>query len=167
MIENRTLSLITVLFAALSLGACSSSDAGDYCKHHFEVHADHLESIASLNLFVSGGDLSGELSIPGAALTGLAANEVDALFADAGNIFTVQSESECAVAVTASDRVSDAIGAHFEAHCGSDNKLGTIDITLFDHLAELDELEASVTTSATAKHFAISRQCDAPIFRLE
>lgn len=167
MIEYRTLPIVAALFAVISLGACSDSDSGDYCKHHFEVHAEHRESIASLDLLVSGGDLSGEVSIPGAALAGLAANDIDALFGDAGNFFAVQSESDCEVTVTASNSVSDTMSAEFEAHCGADNKLGKIDITLFEHLAELDELEASVTTSATAKHFAISRQCDAPIFRLE
>tara|TARA_R110002096_G_scaffold6206_10_gene28602 strand:+ start:13405 stop:13911 length:507 start_codon:yes stop_codon:yes gene_type:complete len=167
-IEYRIVPAAAVLIAVVSLGGCSGDDGGDYCKHHSEVHADHIESVASLNLMASGdGELSGEMTIPRAALTALEASDIDALLADAGNFFTVQSDSECLISVAASNALSDPIAAMFEAHCGADNKLGRIDITLFDRLADLDELEASVTTTATAKHFAISRQCDAPIFRLE
>jgi hypothetical protein len=55
----------------------------------------------------------------------------------------------------------------FESQCGEDNRLRQLDIALFDLLPNLDEVEVSMTTPATQKRFAINRQCDAPIFRLD
>jgi hypothetical protein len=38
---------------------------------------------------------------------------------------------------------------------------------LFDIISELEEVEAHFTTPVTQKRFAISRQCDSAIFRLQ
>ncbi len=56
---------------------------------------------------------------------------------------------------------------NFEASCGLDNKIGQINVVLFDQLEALEEVVVSVTTPATSKRFGISRQCDGPIFRLD
>jgi hypothetical protein len=56
---------------------------------------------------------------------------------------------------------------NFAASCGLDNKIGQIDVVLFDHLEAIEEVVVSVATPATSKRFGISRQCDGPIFRLD
>jgi hypothetical protein len=62
---------------------------------------------------------------------------------------------------------SGTISASFESRCGAGNKIGQVDVLIFDSSPELEEVEVLVTTPATSKHFAISRQCDAAIFRLD
>ena len=46
-------------------------------------------------------------------------------------------------------------------------KLKQVDVTLLDVVAELGEIEVIITTEATSKRFAISRQCPSAIFRLD
>lgn len=48
-----------------------------------------------------------------------------------------------------------------------DGGLRQLDIGVFDLLPELQEIEVTVVTPVTQKHFAISRQCERPIFGLE
>jgi hypothetical protein len=48
-----------------------------------------------------------------------------------------------------------------------DDRLRQIDVSIFDQFPDLDEVEVSMSTHVTQKRFAISRQCDRPIFRLD
>ena len=48
-----------------------------------------------------------------------------------------------------------------------DGQLRQIDVSIFDLLPDLEEIEVDMTTPVTRKRFAISRQCERPIFRLD
>jgi len=48
-----------------------------------------------------------------------------------------------------------------------DDRLRQIDVSVFDQFPGLDEIEVSMSTHVTQKRFAISRQCERPIFRLD
>lgn len=59
--------------------------------------------------------------------------------------------------------VSDLISLQFEG----EDRLRQIDVSILDEFPELEEIEVTMTTTATQKRFAISRQCEMPIFRLD
>lgn len=156
------------MVSLLSVGACSKGGGVDYCKNHNSFHADHLDALAKLTINLSdGGELEGSVSMPLAVFANMAESEVDDLFNDAENLFTLQAERSCTVSVVGLDRGATNIGARFKASCGGDNKLGRVAVSMFEHFRNLEEVETLVTTSATSKRFAISRQCDSPIFRLD
>ena len=48
-----------------------------------------------------------------------------------------------------------------------DDRLRQIDVSIFEQFPDLDEIEVSMSTHVTQKRFAISRQCERPIFRLD
>lgn len=90
-----------------------------------------------------------------------------ALLQDASNVYALQTAAECTAAEVAVRTLQDSIVATYSSECGADNKLGQIDVLLFESLPELNEVEVSVITPATRKQFAINRQCESAIFRLE
>ena len=92
---------------------------------------------------------------------------VDEMLSRSGNVLELQTASPCVVSVTNVLSTASGYTAKFSASCGPDNKLAQIDIPLFDHVENLEEIVVVVETSATSKRFGISRQCDAPIFRLD
>jgi len=157
-----------VLLVAASLGACGKDDGVDYCKNHYQYHGDHQNSLARLTVELSAaGVLYGELLIPDVVIREMVDTDVSVILGDAGNTFALQTDTPCEVTVESISATADGIASIFEANCGADNKIGQIDIALFDHLEALEEVVVSVTTPATSKRFAISRQCNGPIFRLD
>lgn len=158
----------TVLVVAASLGACGEDNGVDYCKNHYVFHSDHLDSLANLTIILSDtGDLEGNLSMPEVVFGEISESDTSSILGDPDNTFTLQTESPCTVSVKSISPTADGINASFEASCGPDNKVGRIDVALFDHITALEEVVVSITTPATNKRFGISRQCDGPIFRLD
>lgn len=168
MIKQSQIRLALLPVTALVVTACSGDDGTDYCKNHYVFHADHLESTASLNIDISAdGDLDGRLTVPRTVVGDMPDSELEQLFSDPERSFTLQSETSCALSLTAIDVTANSLAANYAASCGADNQLGKINVALFDQWADLDEVVVSVVTPATSKHFGISRQCDKPIFRLK
>lgn len=158
----------TLVIVATLVGACAEDNGVDYCKNHGAFHADHLDTVATLAIGVTdAGDLKGRLSIPQAAFGEATESDIESLLSDAETTFALQSEQPCEVSVVRVVANVDGLEATFAASCGADNKIGKIDVSLFDTLSHLEEVVTSITTSATSKRFEISRQCDSPIFRLD
>jgi hypothetical protein len=158
--NTAAIRLATLLVAAATLNACGQDNGVDYCKNHYAYHSDHLDSLATLTIKLSDvGALDGKLSIP--------ITDVEAILADPNKTFSLQTEVPCEVTVEGISPTSEGVDVEFVANCGPDNKIGQIDVALFDHVAALEEVVVSITTSATNKRFGISRQCDSPIFRLD
>lgn len=167
MIKKRGSKFVLLVAVATGLGACSGDDGADYCKNHYLFHPDHLDSIAKLNLEVStDGDLGGRLTVPRVAVGDMPESDVRLLFGDPERSFALQSDASCTLSLTKFSAAPESYDANYAASCGPDNRLEKINVALFDHLPDLDEVVVSVTTPATGKHFGISRQCDNPIFRL-
>lgn len=156
-----------MLVAVAILGACSGDDGTDFCKNHYLFHPDHLDTAASLSIEVSDtGDVDGRLILPFSAAGDLPPADLENLLSDQERAFALQSEMPCAISLINIDTIAETYNASYAANCGSGNKLGKVNVALFDHLADLNEIVVSVATPATAKHFGINRQCDKPIFRL-
>jgi len=157
-----------LLLVAAALGACGEDNGVDYCKNHYTHHSDHQDSAARLTIRLSeAGDLDGKLLIPDIVFREIADADVSLILGNPGNTFSLQAEIPCEVGVESISPTAEGLEANFEASCGLDNKIGQIDVVLFDHLEALEEVVVSVTTPATSKRFGISRQCDGPIFRLD
>lgn len=171
----RLAGLILALCGALS--ACTTDNETDYCKNHYRFHDEHQDTVATLHLELTDqGMLTGELTLPLAILESKADNstratttpaQLEARVSDAANVFIMQSEVACLASTARIERTEAEVTAHYQSECGTGNKIGQIDIPLFDHLPELDEVVVNIATHATAKRFAISRQCSSAIFRLD
>jgi len=70
---------------------------------------------------------------------------------------------ELPIGIRSSTVADDFVALQFE----DNDRLRQIDISLFDQYPDLDEVEVSMSTHVTQKRFAISRQCEKPIFRLD
>ncbi len=104
-----------------------------------------------------------DLSIPISVMAGVPSE----LLEDLHKVYSLQTENECAASSVILNETDNTVAASYESNCGADNKIDQLDILLFETLAALDEVEVTVTTPVTQKHFAINRQCDSAIFRLE
>lgn len=166
---KKTVSQFAVLLvAATSLISCTKNEEVDYCDNHYEFHADHLDTSATLTIDISkSGDLDGSLTVPYSNFGDETEANIRLLLGDPNNIFTLQTESACDVSVTGVSSSGYGLETKLFASCGSDNKLEQVNVALFDHMAALEEVVVSVTTPATNKRFGISRLCDGPIFRLD
>lgn len=153
--------LTSLLFGGIT--ACVQDEAPDFCKNHYEFHAQHADASARLNITMSdNGDIQSLLAMPGAAL-----QESASILGDVANVYTLETATQCTPATTATSRDSDTLRATYTSACGADNKIGQLNVLLFESLPELEEVIVDVTTPATQKHFAIHRQCSNAIFRLK
>ena len=165
MAATRCTVLLTLV---LALGACADSDGNDYCKNHYKIHADHVASLATLTLQISdSGEFKGRVRIPRAAFGDMSEERVGEVLGNAGNVFLLETDIPCLVAVDHVTPGAAGLDASYSAQCGSGNKLGRVDVALLNHISDINEVLASVTTPATQKRFEIGRQCDSPIFRLD
>ncbi len=147
-----------------ALAACASEQASEFCRNHALFHDEHLDSLASLNITMTEeGIIRSELSIPISVMAGLPSE----LLRDSHKVYSLQTENECAASSVILNETNNSVSASYESNCGADNQIGQLDILLFETLAALDDVEVTVTTPVTQKHFGINRQCDSAIFRLE
>ena len=153
-----------VLLCCIALSACTEEDAVDYCRDHYLLHAGHQDGIGRLAVTMAdNGILSSELTLPVSSLI----DGVDGFLEDPQLVYTLQTSRDCAAATSTVRRLDSTVVATYESRCGIDNKIGQLDVVLFDTMASLDEIEVNVVTPVTQKHFAISRQCESAIFRLD
>ena len=154
---------IVIVLTVLLLSACVKEDAPDFCKNHALFHAEHADASAELSIFIAElGQVNADLFLPNA---GLGKTSIDV--GQATHVFTLESEQSCSFDSGRSATSRDGVRWSYAAECGADNKLGQINVLLFDAIPDLDEVLVHVTTPVTEKHFAIHRQCSAALFRLE
>lgn len=150
--------LLLVAAASFAITACVQDNGSDYCRNHYLVHADHADSIGQLAMnLTADGRLTKELRLPNAFVDVELANDA----------FGLQADSDCASENAIVRRTAAGLVATFESECGEGNRLRQLDVSVFDLLPDLEEIEVAVSTPVTQKRFAISRQCDSPIFRLD
>ena len=156
--------LLFIFLCCAGISACTQDDEADYCRDHNLIHSEHLDSLGKLSIVMADdGLLSSELTLP----ESLSVDGLDERLQDPGSVYTLQTARDCAVATSDVRRQDNKLVAAYESQCGLDNKIGQLDVVLFDTLAALEELEVHVVTPVTQKRFAISRQCESAIFRLD
>ena len=165
--------LATAVVAGFALGGCVEDDSMDYCKNHYRFHPQHRGDIATLTVNLDdAGTLTSELVLPYAHFgtqqntARRALSRIANRFSNGQPLYTLQSAQPCSESAVSPSFNSTGLRVTATANCGENNKIEQVDVALLDTLAELDEIEVEVTTPATKKHFAISRQCDHPLFRL-
>ena len=153
-----------ILFACIVVSACTGEEDVDYCKNHYLFHAEHRDKLGTLAITMADdGTLNSVLTLSASTL----AAGLDQQLQDSQTVYSLQTERECTAAAPAIRREDGQLIATYESSCGLDNKIGQLDVVLFDNLPSLEEIEVNVVTPVTQKHFAISRQCQSAIFRLE
>jgi hypothetical protein len=159
-----TNSKILLSLLCFALAACAPERAPEFCRNHAQFHNEHLDSLASLDVVMTDeGIIRSELSIPVSVMAGVPSE----LLEDSRKVYSLQTENECAASSVILNETYNFVAASYESDCGIDNKIGQLDILLFEILAALDEVEVTVTTPVTQKRFVINRQCDSAIFRFE
>lgn len=156
---------IAILLAGMMLSACVRDDAPDFCGDHALFHAEHQADSAQLvvEMFADGrirSEVQMVYSIAGEEKTVTTLGDVT-------NVLRLETSSECSAATVEVVSSAGMVGASYSSECGADNKLGQVNVLLFDAFPEVDEVVVHVTTPVTEKHFAIHRQCTSAIFRLE
>ena len=160
--------LLTGMVLLATASACTKDEATDYCKNHYVYHYEHKDQLTTLNLQVAeSGLVTAELTLKGDNAADYNSNPAfRQSLLDSKKIFQIDSAGECSEGTTMQGGNPDSPLLTFESQCTADAKINQVDITLFDNMPQLDEIEATIVTPATRKHFAISRQCDGAIFRL-
>ena len=157
-------SALVVLLSSMGVTGCMKEETDDYCRNHYLFHAEHQDEVGQLLVsFTADGHLASELTLPGSAI----ADEIDEQLHNPASVYVLQTERGCSTATSTVDRFDGAVKATYKSNCGADNKIGQLDVAIFDTLPAIEELEVRVVTPVTQKHFAISRQCKNAIFRLE
>lgn len=153
---------LTSLLLAGVMG-CVQEEAPDFCKNHYLFHAEHADNSAQLSITMSdSGDIHSELQVPGTI-----PQQSASILGDVANVYTVETATECGPAQATTSPGPDMLRASYSSTCGVDNKIGQINVLLFESFPQLAEVVVDVTTPATQKHFAIHRQCSSAIFRLK
>lgn len=161
---------LTILALCVGLSACTKEEVDDYCRDHFLFHAEHLAVTGTLNVIVGDdGRLTSELSQPALVFSGDSARRAEFVSAlkDVQNVYSAGADGQCSHSATSVVEERGVIRASYEATCDAASTLKKVGVSIFDLADEIDELEVTIVTPATSKHFAISRQCSAAIFRLE
>ena len=166
--------VVLVTLVVGMLAACVRQDSTDYCDNHYFYHESHVDNVGSLQITHSDdGRVDIIFSLPKSLIgrrsdpASPSEEQLIEILSDRDNVFAIQSVSDCKATdgnVT-SDDVNLTVGFHMD--CNPETKIGQIDVRVFDVLPEVDEIVVQVTTPATGKYFAISRQCDSAIFRLQ
>ncbi len=157
-------SVLVVLLSSMGVTGCMKEETADYCRNHYLVHAEHQDDIGMLAVSIGAdGVLASELTLPVTYM----AEEIAEQIRNPDSVYTLQTERSCTPATSEVQLLEGGIKANYESRCGVDNKIGQLDVALFDTLSTVEELEVRVVTPVTQKHFAISRQCKSAIFRLE
>jgi hypothetical protein len=154
-----------MVLSFLFLAACARDEAPDFCSNHAQFHAEHANSNAVLSVVMTAdGRIDSEVRLPAATFAGDATRTV---LLDVSKVYALQTETECSPGESTLGSSEGMIVGGYTSSCGADNRLSQVDVLLFDSLPELSEVEVSVVTPVTQKHFLINRQCASAIFRFE
>ena len=163
--SGRAMLLVTCML----LHACTENNAGGFCQNHYLFHQDHGDTIGLLTINLpEDGRVASDLKLPVYIFEGAnRLGELNDYLQQSDNIYSLNTAQQCDAASSTVSIQGRTINASFESRCGDGNKIGQVDVLLFDSLPELEEVEVLITTPATSKRFAISRQCSTAIFRLD
>lgn len=94
-------------------------------------------------------------------------SELIEALSDPQHVYSIPDRDDCNhLNPVVSDRDGNLV-AEYESQCGQVAEIKRVSVTILESVAEIEEVEVTINTPATSKHFAISRQCSAPIFRLK
>ena len=162
--------ILTILAFCTAIVACTDNKADDYCRDHHIYHEEHRAETGTLDVQVNeDGQLTAELMQPSLVFEsgdGRLATFIGAL-ETADNVYSAGATGQCSHTSASVTERDGTIFASYKSQCNTDDTLKKVDVSIFDLADEIDEIVVTVVTPATSKHFAISRQCSAAIFRLE
>ena len=155
--------VMVATMTGLAMAGCAQDDAPDFCDDRAQYGAEYAGNSAKLSVVMSeDGRVETDLRFP---IEVFDATTTQSILQDVNNIYSLQTDSACAATIVTVSSNDESILANYVTECGADNKLGQFDVSLFDSISALDEVEVKVVAPATQKHFLIHRQCAAAIFR--
>ena len=162
---KRQMTVGGVLAATIAMiGGCTSDSGTDLCRDHHRFHADHAASAVKMDVRVSDENvISGTLLLP--PHIDISQDTYDKL-SSYRSIIAVDANAQCEPGATSMESVDESLVVNFTVECSPDKRIRRVDVALLDKVTALEEVVVTITTPATSKHFAINRQCAAPIFRL-
>lgn len=155
------------------LSACSRDEGVDYCRNHYQVHAQHADRIARLHGTLDAqGQLTLRLDLPAGVLasgsgTAESSGMLGQLLQDPEQVYSLQTDQPCTAATVKVNELDQSLELEYQSQCGAGNRVKQVNVELFSLLDGLEEVEVQLDTTATSKHFAISRLCEQAIFRLK
>jgi hypothetical protein len=158
--------VVALLLISLLSAACVRDDERDYCKNHYLFHGEHQQQIGQLSASLSAeGALVVHVELPDNTYADPQA--ALGLLQNPEAVYALSTERACAPPAVSAEQLDAGLEASYKSDCGIDNRVEQIDVLLFDAITSLEEVEVRISTPAAQKHFAISRQCEAAIFRLK
>ena len=157
---------MTIKLILLSIGMCSvlvgcSEEAADsFCKKHGKEHQLHQNDITQINIDYSE---QGQIVVQVKIAKEHAQRQ---RLAQVANIIDVKADKSCSSGAVDIKEEGKYYQASYSLNCGLDNKLNKVSILVLDNFEKIDEVEASISTPSSSKHFVLNRQCDSPIFNL-
>ena len=160
---NKTaVSLVGALALFATSAVVAEGDKHDHDEHEHEEHAAHEHGSGGLNVVVDGNELAVELRMPGVNVVGFehspesdedkaAIDEAVALFSEPAKLYSPNAEAGCEVE-HGEARFEFEDGGHSEllavSHfvCASPASLREMSVTAFDHLSDVEDLDAQVVT---------------------
>jgi hypothetical protein len=151
-----------------SIAGCTTDNKTDYCKNHYVHHANHLDSLAELDIELQAdGIMRSKMQLPPSRSSSDGVRTELQLLQDFNKVFRIRTDAKCEPGEARVETAHDSWLLTYTADCGIENRITAVEVEVFDRLPDLEEVLVSVVTAATSKTFVISRQCDNPIFRFE
>ena len=156
-----------ILCLATLVMACTQGEGNGYCDNHHLIHDSHAATTGSLTIIVGRENvLEGTVSLPAGTIADEGQQSLISRLEEPGRIMTVSDGGRCEGPSLSELEAVGSQSVAFNLSCDSMVPMRQIDVTLLATIPEIDEFVVSVQTTATSKHFAISRQCPSPLFRV-
>ena len=169
-LTSTTLFTYALVLATALMSACTDQASEDICNSHHLFHASHVDRVSDLQItHTQDGTVRADISIPKSILdtSGMSTERLAEIIRNPDNVFSFQFEGSCGANRSNVTPNAAGLNATYQMECDSEVRIAQIDVLLFDVVDELDEVVANIATPATQKRFAINRQCDRAIFRLQ
>ena len=158
---------IRLVFLAILATSCAQEQGGGFCQDHHQVHTSHADSAGQLQIDIDrDNSIKGMLSLPAAGFDEDMNLDIGTRLARPGQLILIEGGGVCGEIEIDPPDSGATLTTQFTLDCDPAVQIKQVDVMLLESIPEIDEIVVSVSTPATSKRFAISRHCDAPIFRL-
>ena len=151
--------LLSIAMSSLLIG-CGEKAAESFCKSHAKAHQLHQSDITQVNInYSEQGQIVAQVKIAQQHAQYQALTNVV-------KVLEVKADKTCSDASVEIIEQGIYYQASYSVDCGAENKLKKVSVPILDNFKTIDEVEVTIGTPSSAKHFLLSRQCDSPIFNL-
>ncbi|MCV6604071.1 MAG: hypothetical protein OIF34_02125 [Porticoccaceae bacterium] len=153
---------VALLGTCLILAGCGPDEKSNaLCDNHGAIHSSHRHQIALLSMdYRENGELHAQLQLPDK-------DSLQALLQNPESLFALSHASDCTLQHSTVGAQGDHLLGTYRFQCPPEVPLKGVNTRLLEMTNQVDEIEATIKTPATRKHFVIHRDCPKPIFHLD